>query len=85
MEDAIAWIRKYLIEDSTDWKDILLISMGAILIKLISNPIQAVNQEEEETQIVVPRIKVGMKIRNLDLIKIKKKKVETSVSGVWTQ
>jgi len=47
--------------------------MGAILIKLISNPIQAANQDEEERVRMVPRIKVGRKINSLDVIKIKKK------------
>lgn len=44
--------------------------MGANLIKLISNPTQADNQDEEDSVINVPKIKEGIKIRYLNLIKI---------------
>jgi len=74
-EEAIAWAIKYLIVASTEGYWILLIRRGAILIKLISSPIQAENQEEEETVIKVPRISDGIKIKCFKLIIIKKKNV----------
>lgn len=52
----------------------LLIIMGVILIKLISSPIHAVNQDEEEIVIKVPTISEGKKISILFLNRIKKKK-----------
>jgi len=71
---------KYLIEASTDIKLILLIMMGVILIKLISNPIHAVSHEEAEAAIKVPITREGAKINVLDLNKIKKKRF--SINGV---
>jgi len=73
--DATACTKKYLIEASTERYIILLIRMGAILIKLISSPIQAENQDEEEIVITDPIKRDGIKIKYLDLIKIKKKKI----------
>jgi len=49
--------------------------MGIILIKLISNPIQAENHDDEEIVIIDPISKDGIKSKYLDLIKIKKKKI----------
>jgi len=48
--------------------------MGAKLIKLISSPIQADNQDEDETAIIDPTTKRAISRRYLDLVKIKKKK-----------
>jgi len=73
--DATAWTKKYLMEASTERYNILLIRMGAILIKLISRPIQAENHDEEEIVIIDPMSKDGIKIKYFDLIKIKKKKI----------
>ena len=50
--------------------------------KLISNPIQAPNQEVDEIVIKVPLIKV-IRNNNLDeFLKIKKKRIKTFISGV---
>lgn len=71
--EAMAWVIKYLMVASTELNFILLIRRGAILIRLISSPIQAENQEEAETVIKVPKIKEGKKISCLRFIIIKKK------------
>jgi hypothetical protein len=55
--EAIAWGKKYLIQSSVWFVLILWINKGTILIKLISSPIQAKNQELEDTAIVVPTTK----------------------------
>jgi hypothetical protein len=44
--------------------------MGVILIRLISNPIHAEIQEEDEILRIVPIIKEGIKIKYLVFIKI---------------
>lgn len=80
-EEAIAWVIKYLIVASTEGNFILLISRGAILIKLISRPIQAENHDEEEIAIRVPKIREGKKIKCLRLIIIKEKN-KISINGV---
>jgi hypothetical protein len=56
--EARAWVIKYLMEASVHWGFILLMRIGINLIKLISNPNQAVNQEEEEHAMKVPVAKV---------------------------
>jgi hypothetical protein len=48
--------------------------MGAKLIKLISNPTQAENHEEEEIAMIDPSINEGTNNKYLDLMIIKKKK-----------
>ena len=85
--DAIAWIKKYFNEASVDIRLFLLLSLikGIKDNKLISNPIQAPNQEFDEIVIIVPVIKI---IRNkifAELLKIKKKRIKTFISGVWAQ
>lgn len=52
--EAIACERKYLIEASERLELSLLRIRGTILIKLISSPNQAVNQELEEIEIIDP-------------------------------
>lgn len=60
----------------------MLIIKGINDNKLISNPIQAPNQEVEETVIRVPLIRV-IKNKSLDeFLKIKKKRIKTFISGV---
>lgn len=56
--EAKDWAIKYLILDSEEEGLILLIIMGIILIRLISNPNQQENQEEDEEAIRVPEIRV---------------------------
>jgi len=79
-----AWNMKYLILASIDLGVDLLTRIGAILIKLISSPIQAENQVEEEMVISVPIISAGTKIKYLSLRRIKKKIKKWSIGGVWT-
>jgi len=55
--DAMAWAMKYLMAVSVDWGFILFTMMGIKLIRLISNPNQQINQEEEEVAIKVPKIR----------------------------
>ena len=58
IKDAIAWVKKYLIAASVEFRDSLISIRGTILIKLISKPNHAVNHEFAETAINVPEIKV---------------------------
>lgn len=53
--------------------------------KLISNPIQAPNQELDEIVIIVPIIRMVKNIILAELLKIKKKRIRTFINGVWTQ
>ena len=63
----------------------MLIIKGINDNKLISNPIQAPNQDVDETVTRVPLTRV-IKNNSLDeFLKIKKKRVKTFISGVWTQ
>ena len=50
--------------------------------KLISNPIQAPNQELAEIEIKVPVIKIPKNIIFDELLKIKKKRIRTFINGV---
>lgn len=85
IKDAKAWIKKYLIADSVEIKLFVSIIRGIKDNKLISNPIHIPIQEEEEIAIKDPVISVVIKI-NLDIkFNIKKKRVRTFISGVWTQ
>lgn len=56
--EAKAWVKKYFKEASVDNKLFVSIIKGINDSKLISNPIQAPNQELEETEINVPLINV---------------------------
>jgi len=58
IREAIACVRKYLIVVSVLDGFNLLRRSGINLIRLISSPSQAVNQEEEETVKIVPEIKL---------------------------
>jgi len=83
--EAKAWVKKYFKEDSVDFKLFLSLIRGIKDNKLISKPIQAPNQELEVTVIIVPVI---ITIKNKifeELFKIKKKRIKTFISGVWTQ
>jgi len=55
-EEEMVWIIKYLIVESIDLIDLLIVRIGITLIRLISNPIQAVAQVEEDATIEVPVI-----------------------------
>lgn len=82
--DAIAWVKKYLREASVDIKLLSLIR-GIKDNKLISKPIQALNQELDDTVINVPTIKIKKNMILAELLKIKKKRIKTFINGVWTQ
>jgi hypothetical protein len=56
IEEAKAWVKKYFNEDSEENKFFDLIIKGIKDNKLISNPIQILNQEVEEIAINVPVI-----------------------------
>lgn len=80
--EARACVKKYFSEASEDIKLFVLIIKGINDNKLISNPIQAPNQEFDEMVIKVPPTKV-IKNNNLDeFLKIKKKRIITFISGV---
>jgi hypothetical protein len=51
-------------------------------IKLISNPIQAPSQDDEEIVINVPEIKIMKNIILEELLKIKKKRIKTFINRV---
>lgn len=55
--EPIAWGRKYLMHASVEGVLILIRIRGIILIKLISSPSQAINQELAEKAIIVPTTK----------------------------
>lgn len=56
--DAVAWVRKYLVEASMARGLKTFIIMGIMAIVFISNPIQANNQWELVITIIVPRMSV---------------------------
>jgi hypothetical protein len=64
IEEAKAWVKKYFNEDSEENKFFDLIIKGIKDNKLISSPIQILNQEVEEIAINVPVI-IDKKNKNL--------------------
>ena len=62
--EANAWIKKYFKDDSEENKFFDLIIKGIKDNKLISKPIQILNQDEEEIAIKVPVI-IDIKNKNL--------------------
>ena len=56
--EARAWTKKYFNEDSEENKFLVLIIKGIKERRLISSPIQILNQEFAEIVIKVPKIKV---------------------------
>lgn len=84
IEEANACVRKYLSEASFDIKLLSLIR-GIKDNKLISNPIQALNQEFAEIVIIVLIIKIKKNKIFDELLKIKKKRIKTFINGVWAQ
>lgn len=53
--DAVAWVRKYLVEASMARGLYFFIRMGMIASRFISNPIQIISQCELIMTIIVPR------------------------------
>ena len=84
-DEANAWVKKYFKEASEDIKLFVLIIKGINDNKLISNPIHAPNQDVDETVTRVPLIRVIKNNKLDEFLKIKKKRVKTFISGVWTQ
>ena len=82
MEEAKAWVKKYLIEASVDI-NLLSLIRGIKANKLISNPIQALTQELAEIEIKVPKIRILKNIIFDELLKIKKKRIRTFINRVW--
>lgn len=68
--DAIAWIKKYFNEASEEKELFNFIERGIKDKRLISNPIQILNHEEEEILIIVPNIKEKKKISLKEFFKI---------------
>lgn len=81
--DAKACVRKYFnLASEENW----LVSdeiRGIKDSKFNSNPIQTVNQEEEETAIIIPNVKVEKKRKWEGIKRIKKRGVYTLINGVW--
>lgn len=84
--EANAWVKKYFNEASVDLK-LLWFSLirGIKDNKLISNPIQAPNQELDVTVIKEPIIIIIKNKIFEELLKIKKKRIKTFINGVWAQ
>lgn len=82
--DAIAWTIKYLIADSFIIMFLLFANMGVIESKLISIPIQTPNQEFDEMDRIVPISIIDRKRIFVELLSIKKERVDTSIDGIWT-
>lgn len=64
--DAVAWVRKYLVEASMVRGLYFFIRMGIMASRFISNPIQIISQCELIITIIVPRrtvIRIVVKIR----------------------
>lgn len=85
IDEAIAWIIKYFIAASVDiilsFEDI----RGIKASKLISNPIHVAGHELDLIEIKVPRINMNKNKSFEELkIEIKKKRINTFISGVWT-
>lgn len=64
--DAVAWVRKYLVEASMARGLYFFIRMGMMASRFISNPIQIISQCELIMTIIVPRktvIRIIMRMR----------------------
>lgn len=62
IDDAIAWVRKYFRAASADIRLLLAVIRGINASRLISNPIQALIQEVDDTDNIVPLIIIVMNI-----------------------
>lgn len=83
-DDPVAWAIKYLIVLSEGNLLLLFFNRGIKDKRLISKPIQAVIHECAEIAIKVPII-VELINKILYILMIKKKRIDTFISGVWTQ
>lgn len=82
--EAKAWVRKYFKEASEENKLFNFIVKGTKDNKLISKPIHTLNQDEEETLIIVPKNNVNKNSILYEFFKIKKKRIKTFIYRVWT-
>lgn len=83
-DDPNAWIRKYLRADSEEYWLFFEEIRGINDKRLSSSPTQAPNQEEDETDKVVPRSKVNKNKSCGEDNKIKKRGTRILIDGVWT-
>lgn len=83
--EARAWVRKYFRAASEDFKLLISFIKGINAIKLISNPIQMLNHELAVTANRVPMTNTIKNNIFAVFFIIKKKRVRTFMSGVWTQ
>lgn len=82
--EAIAWVRKYFSEASEEKRLFNFIVKGIKDNKLISNPIQTLNHDEELILIIVPKNNVDKNNILYEFFKIKKKRIITFIYRVWT-
>lgn len=85
MDDAKAWMIKYFMAASVDIMFSLEDMRGMNDIRLISRPIHVAGHELDLIEIKVPRINMSKNKSFEELkIEIKKKRINTFISGVWT-
>ena len=82
--DARAWVRKYFSDASEENKLFNFIVKGIKDNKLISKPIQTLNQDDELILIIVPKNNVDKNSILYEFFKIKKKRIITFIYRVWT-
>lgn len=85
MLEAIACVKKYFNDASVDVILWVLFIRGIKANKLISSPIQAPIHELEDIVINEPIITIDINKILEELLKIKKKRGRTFISGVWAQ
>lgn len=81
--DARVCVIKYFIAASEAIEFLVFLIKGIIAKRLISNPSHILIQEYDEIEMIVPNIKVNIKI--ILFREIKKKRIRTFMIGVWTQ
>lgn len=82
--EAKAWVRKYFNDASEENKLFNFIVKGINDNKLISNPIQILNHDDEQILIIVPKNNVDKNNILYEFFKIKKKRIITFIYRVWT-
>lgn len=82
--EAKACVKKYFKEASEENKLFNFIVKGIKDNKLISNPIQTLNHDDEQTLIIVPKNNVVKNNILYEFFKIKKKRIITFIYRVWT-
>ena len=69
--EAMAWVKKYLIADSEVFEFNFLTISGMKAIKLISRPTQAISQDDEDTTTMVLKNMIKIRFKFIIFIKIK--------------